>query len=90
MTSELGSWAWFCWLKWVQMSDGEQRTYNVTGMTCEHCAAAVNAELSDLSGVSAVEVDLPSGMVVLRGSAIDGEAVRSAVRAAGYDLTDYS
>lgn len=72
------------------MSDEDQRTYNVTGMTCEHCAAAVNAQLSELSGVSAVDVDLPSGVVVVRGSAIDGEAVRGAVRAAGYDLAEHS
>ncbi len=76
--------------KVAPMGDEEQRTYNVTGMTCEHCAAAVNAGLSRLSGVSAVEVDVPSGVVVLRGSAIDGEAVRDAVRAAGYDLSEYS
>jgi copper chaperone len=72
------------------MNDEEQRTYNVTGMTCEHCVAAVNTGLSELSGVSAVEVDLSSGVVVLRGSAIDNEAVRGAVRAVGYDLTEYS
>lgn len=72
------------------MSEREQRTYNVTGMTCEHCVAAVSSGLGELSGVSAVEVDLASGMVVLRGSAIDGEAVRDAVRVAGYDLTEDS
>lgn len=90
MANELGSWACDCWLKWAPMSNDEQRTYNVTGMTCEHCAGAVSSGLSELPGVSIVDVDLPSGMVVLRGSAIDGEAVRSAVRAAGYDLTEHS
>jgi copper chaperone CopZ len=36
-------------------------TYHVTGMTCEHCARAVTAELSALDGVSEVTVDLVPG-----------------------------
>lgn len=70
------------------MGEDDQRTYTVTGMTCEHCAAAVDAQLNELSGVSAVSVDLASGVVIVQGSAIDGEAIRGAVRAAGYDLAE--
>ncbi|MGA2319636.1 MAG: heavy-metal-associated domain-containing protein [Solirubrobacteraceae bacterium] len=70
------------------MSDSEQQTYNVTGMSCEHCVAAVNAEVSQLPGVSGVDVDLASGVVVVRGSGVDGEAVRGAVEAAGYSLAE--
>jgi copper chaperone len=70
------------------MSDSEQRTYNVTGMSCEHCVAAVSAEVGELPGVSGVDVDLDSGVVVVRGSAVDGEAVRVAVEAAGYGLAE--
>ena len=36
-------------------------TYTVTGMTCAHCVQAVTSEISELPGVSAVEVDLASG-----------------------------
>ena len=36
-------------------------TYQVTGMTCEHCARAVSAELRDLDGVSDVAVELVPG-----------------------------
>jgi copper chaperone CopZ len=72
------------------MSVDDQRTYNVTGKICEHCAAAVDAQLSRLSCVSAVNVDLLNGVVVVQGSAIDGEAVRGAVRAVRYDLTEYA
>ena len=36
-------------------------TYRVTGMTCEHCVAAVTEELTALEGVSAVSVDLVAG-----------------------------
>ena len=37
------------------------QTYNVTGMTCGHCAHAVTTELQALDGVSAVDVDLVAG-----------------------------
>jgi copper chaperone len=38
-------------------------TYKVTGMTCEHCANAVTTEVTALSGVSAVAVQLvPNGV----------------------------
>ncbi|MGO8905481.1 MAG: heavy-metal-associated domain-containing protein [Solirubrobacteraceae bacterium] len=70
------------------MSDSDQRAYNVTGMSCEHCVAAVNAKVGELSGVSGVDVDLATGVVVVRGSSVDGEAVRVAVEAAGYSLAE--
>jgi copper chaperone len=72
------------------MSESDRRTYNVTGMSCEHCAGTVEAKLSELPGVSGVDVDLASGMVVVRGSGVDGEAVRVAVEAAGYSLAEHA
>jgi copper chaperone CopZ len=36
-------------------------TYQVTGMTCEHCANAVTEELRNLGAVSGVTVDLVPG-----------------------------
>jgi copper chaperone len=68
------------------MSATQQQTYTVAGMSCEHCVAAVSAEVGELSGVSSVEVDLASGVVLVRGSGIDGEAVKAAVEEAGYSL----
>jgi copper chaperone len=68
------------------MSSLQQYTYNVSGMSCEHCVAAVSSEVGELPGVEAVEVDLSSGAVVVHGSKVDDEAVRDAVEAAGYSL----
>ncbi len=67
------------------MNDNDHQTYSVTGMTCEHCVAAVSTKVGELPGVSSVDVDLASGRVVVHGS-VDGEAVRGAVEAAGYSL----
>ena len=36
-------------------------TYTVTGMTCGHCVSSVTEEVSELPGVSDVQVDLDSG-----------------------------
>jgi copper chaperone len=66
--------------------DGEQRRFGVAGMTCEHCAAAVDAEVGALLGVSGVDVDLASGAVIVSGSGLDDEAIRLAVEEAGYSL----
>jgi copper chaperone len=62
-------------------------TYTVTGMTCEHCVASVTEEISEITGVSAVAVDLPSGAVtVTSDSPLDDADVRAAVEEAGYQL----
>lgn len=39
------------------------KTYGVIGMTCEHCVAAVQAELGALPGVTDVSVTLDAGGV---------------------------
>jgi len=68
------------------MSEPSQQTYRVEGMTCEHCVAAVSAEISEIPGVSGVEVDLDAGRVVVNGSDVAREDVRAAVEEAGYSL----
>ena len=57
--------------------------YEVTGMTCGHCQAAVEAEVGAVAGVTAVHVDLASGRVEVQGDA-DDAAVRAAIEEAGY------
>ena len=57
--------------------------YEVTGMTCAHCEAAVTAEVSGVPGVTGVHVDLATGRVEVHGDADDG-AVRAAIEEAGY------
>ena len=63
------------------MSD--TRTYTVTGMTCSHCVDSVTEEVSEVAGVTDVDVDLDSGLLTVSG-AVDDAAVRAAVDEAGY------
>ena len=63
-------------------------TYTVTGMTCDHCVAAVTAELSSLPGVHQVRVELSSGSVTVDSdNLLSVDAVREAVDEAGYTLS---
>ena len=62
-------------------------TYQVSGMTCQHCVAAVTEEVSALPGVTGVRVDLERGEVAVSSSAeLDRAAVAAAVDEAGYTL----
>ncbi|MPZ29136.1 MAG: cation-transporting ATPase [Micromonosporaceae bacterium] len=62
-------------------------TYEVTGMTCEHCVSAVRGELTQLPGVREVSVDLPTGGVTITSAApLPIDEVRTAVDEAGYVL----
>jgi copper chaperone len=64
------------------------QSYTVTGMTCEHCVASVTEEVSELAGVTAVDVDLATGALsVTSDQPIPDEVVRGAVEEAGYQLT---
>ncbi|MGC8627384.1 MAG: heavy-metal-associated domain-containing protein [Acidimicrobiales bacterium] len=60
-------------------------TYTVPGMTCDHCKRAVSDELSAVTGVSAVEVDLGTKLVKVLGEDLDDGALRAAIEEAGYE-----
>lgn len=63
----------------------ETTTITVDGMTCGHCAASVREEISELAGVTNVDVDVASGRVeIVSDAALDTAAVHSAVVEAGY------
>ena len=62
-------------------------TYTVTGMTCGHCVSSVKEEVGEVPGVTGVDVDLESGRVDVSGDSPDAEAVRAAIREAGYEVT---
>jgi copper chaperone CopZ len=59
--------------------------YNVAGMSCGHCEAAVKEEISALPGVEEVVVDLESKRVEVSGSGLDDAAIRAAIEEAGYE-----
>jgi copper chaperone len=69
------------------MSAVETRSLMVTGMTCDHCASAVRAEVGKLPGVAEVDVDVAAGQVRISAEALpDDAALREAIAEAGYEI----
>jgi len=64
----------------------------VRGMTCGHCVLAVTDEVSAISGVTDVSIDLVEGgdssVTITSDAPLDFEAVRAAVDEAGYELVN--
>jgi copper chaperone CopZ len=63
----------------------QELTYTVSGMSCVHCKAAVTEEVEQVGGVTDVEVDLETKLVVVRGEGVSDDAVRAAIVEAGYE-----
>ena len=61
-------------------------SYTVSGMTCSHCVLSVEEEVSEVSGVSGVDVDLASGRLTVAGEGFSDDAVKDAVAEAGYEV----
>jgi copper chaperone len=60
------------------------RSYQVPGISCGHCKAAIEGEVSGLDGVVSVVVDIDARAVTVTGEVSD-EAVRAAIVEAGYE-----
>ncbi|MFF0628089.1 heavy-metal-associated domain-containing protein [Streptomyces sp. NPDC004296] len=65
-----------------------QKQYTVTGMSCEHCAANIKEEVSEVPGVREVMVDLAANAVTVHGTDLDDERLRAAIVEAGYGVAD--
>ena len=57
----------------------------VEGMSCAHCKVAITDEVSRVSDVESVEVDLDTKLVRVRGADVDADDVVSAIDEAGYE-----
>ena len=63
------------------------QTWTVSGMTCEHCVASVTEEVTEIDGVTTVDVDVATGALsITSAEPLPDEAVRGAVEEAGYRL----
>lgn len=79
-------------MAWLNVENVRMNIFKVSGMTCGNCVRHVTEALKPLPGVDSVEVDLPTGRVVVQGAA-DGPALIAALDEAGYPaetITDTS
>ncbi|MCT1607925.1 heavy-metal-associated domain-containing protein [Nesterenkonia massiliensis] len=59
--------------------------YQVAGMSCGHCEIAIRSEVSEISGVTGIEVSAQTGrLAVTAEQPVDDAAVIAAVDEAGY------
>ncbi len=65
--------------------ENSQTTIIVKGMTCGHCKAMVEKNLTKLPGVESVTVDLASGETKIKGNP-DKEAVREVIEDLGFSI----
>ncbi len=59
-------------------------TYIVPAIHCGHCKNAIESEVSQVPGVSRVEVDIDSKRVLVEGEPAE-DAVLAAIAEAGYE-----
>ena len=64
------------------------KTITITGMKCEHCSAAVTKALSEVEGVTAVNVDLAGGQATVEAIDVSDEALTEAIEDIGFDVTE--
>ncbi len=62
-------------------------SFTVIGMTCGHCVSSVTEEVSQVPGVTDVDVDLATGgLTVTSDTPVDDTAIQAAVEEAGYSV----
>ncbi|MFA9432975.1 heavy-metal-associated domain-containing protein [Egicoccus sp. AB-alg2] len=61
------------------------RTYHVPDISCDHCRAAIEAELDKLAGVGSRTVNIPDKTVIVEGT-VSEDAVTKAISDAGYEV----
>jgi copper chaperone len=64
----------------------EESTYSVPDVSCAHCQAAITNEVSTVTGVESVNVDLDSKTVTVIGDPLDEQAIIAAIDEAGYEV----
>ena len=60
--------------------------FQVEGMSCQHCVAAVTNAIREHDGAAQVQVDLASGRVAVE-SAQSADTLKAAIDEAGYTVT---
>lgn len=59
--------------------------YQVSGMSCAHCEAAIRSEVGRIDGIESIEVSAETGrLVITSAAAIAADQVLAAVDEAGY------
>ena len=62
-------------------------TVKVKGMSCQHCVSSVTKALSDIEGISDVQVSLEKGEATFNESGpVDAEKIKNAITKIGFEV----
>lgn len=61
------------------------QTFDVTGMTCQHCVSAVSAAVTKVDPGASAEIDLASGKLVINNDTAPEDVFLEAIAAEGYE-----
>lgn len=67
-----------------KVNDMDKLEIIVRGMTCNHCKATVENNVTALEGISSVEVDLATDRVSIEGDKLDLDRIRERIESLGY------
>lgn len=72
-------------MKGARIMSATTTEYQVTGMSCGHCETAIRTEVSEIPGVTNIEVSAATGrLAVTTEQPVQDAAVLAAVDEAGY------
>jgi copper chaperone CopZ len=64
-----------------------KKTYLVPDVSCEHCVRAITNELTQISGVESVTVDIPTKVVtVAHQDSVTDQQIVAGIEEAGYEV----
>lgn len=63
------------------------QSFNVTGMSCDHCAASIRAAIQLVDPEASVDVDVAGGKVVVTDGAAPQDVLLEAIASEGYEAT---
>ncbi len=61
------------------------QTFDVTGMSCQHCVSAVTDAITRADPGASTEVDLATGKVVVNNDSAPEDVLLEAIAAEGYE-----
>jgi copper chaperone len=64
-------------------------TITVKGMSCQHCVASVTKALSEIAGISDVQVNLEKGEATFKEqSPVDEQIIKDAIARIGFEVVE--
>jgi len=64
-------------------------TVKIKGMSCQHCVASVTKALSEIKGITDVQVNLEKGEATFNEqSPVDNDTIKEAITKIGFEVVD--